>query len=228
MGSFLQHVGFRVILALTAMLVLSGAALVTVLNQPAVYHAQVFVLFVGPKGEVETNPLRNPDTALIQIAGVVATALDQPTSAQPVSDDATIIGQGIVDGSSVRLPNDGGQWDISYRRPELDVQVAGRTADEVTRNMTALLARVDGELAHQQDLQSVPVSQRVTTKLSPPSIDVYRATGSRTRALAATVVVCAALTFVVVGSVRRRALVAAPAWAGAVRDGPRQREGSMG
>jgi hypothetical protein len=169
----------------------------------AVYYSQVYVIFSMPAPGVDAGPARDFSPGLIDAAGVVGLMTDARSGAAPVSDGVTIVSQGIRDGFSVRLPNDGGQWSNVFDRPELDVQVAGASPDEVTAKMKSVLAGIYAGLARDQQAMGVNAANRITTQLSPPSIDVYRASGSRIRALSATLFLGLCLAFSLARLVQR-------------------------
>ena len=95
---------------------------------------------------------------------------------------ATIVGQGILDGSQVKLPDHGGQWSRVYPRQVLDIQVSGPTADVVQARRAQLIERIDAELAVLQE--GVAPSDLITTAVVPAAPSISYMHGSKVRALA--------------------------------------------
>lgn len=164
-------------------LVLTGIFAVQAARAPGVYFAQVYVVFLPPNG-ASANALAGVDTDnnLIHMAGIVGRVISQGPGAQPVSDGVTILGEGLTSGYSVRQPNDGGQWVVNFDKPELDVQVAGRSPRQVSETLSQVLARIDSELQGLQVAAGTAPDNMIQTRLSPPIPYVYVVRGSRVRA----------------------------------------------
>jgi hypothetical protein len=185
-------------------LLTSVCAGVWIAHRPGVYYEQINVIFIMPATPDSGNALQNGSDNLIRTAGLVARLVTNDWSGpEPVSDSATLLGEGVRSGYSVRLPNAGGQWAYNFDKPQLNVEVVGTTPAEVRSTMTQVLARVNGTLAGLQDSQSVRPSLRIQTRLSPPSASVEYVTGSRARTFAVTVVLELALTLAALFALER-------------------------
>jgi len=150
---------------------------------PGVYWSRAEVTFLAPASTVNPNTLKVRSSDLIITAGVVAKLVNGNLTWNKMADPAaTIVGEGVRDGWSVRLPDYGGQWSRVYSRQVLDVQVAGPTAEAVRERQTELLDRIDAELAGLQ--KGVAQSDRITTTVVPAVPSVYYFHGSKVRALA--------------------------------------------
>jgi hypothetical protein len=189
-----------------------GGAVVTLLmafhfySLPGVYGQTVTVVFRWPQLPSSTeNALQYGTDSLIKTAGVVATVVgDSKNGAAVTSDTATLIGQGVRHGYSVRLPNYGGQWAYDFRTPVVTVETVGSTPAEVRATMTVVLKRVNDELLLLQRQEGVSSSIMVTTKLSPPSPILTYSMGSRSRAVVITLVLGGGLTTAAVQYLGRR------------------------
>jgi hypothetical protein len=122
-----------------------------------------------------------------------------------VSEDVTLSGEGIRSGSSVTLPNSGGQWANQYTQAELDVQVVGPTQSGVVAESSRLVGEINASLAAAQGDQHVDKHNLIRTQLSPPTAIVYRQSGSRSRAGIATLVLGCGVTAAAAAMARRRA-----------------------
>ena len=177
------------------------------ITAPGVYWSRAEVTFLAPTSEVNPNALRTTSSDLIIAAGVVAKRINGNLVWNQMADPATtIVGEGVLDGWSVHLPNYGGQWSRVYSRQVLDVQVSGPTADLVRSRQGALIARIDAELAGLQ--AGVAASDRITTTVIPAVPSVYFLHGSRTRALAMIWVLCGAGVLAAVQILEQRASAA--------------------
>jgi len=176
-----------------------------IVHRPGVYYEQVNVIFVLPDTPNRENPLQSGDANLIRTAGIVARLVSNHwTGPEPVSDSATLLGQGVRHGYSVRLPNSGGQWAYNFDRPQLSVEVVGGSPGAVGSLLTQVLAKVNATLTTLQNDEHVRESLRIQTRLSPPLSSVVYVTGSRIRALAVTEVLGISLTLSAVLAVERR------------------------
>lgn len=152
---------------------------------PGVYWSRAEVTFLAPASQVNPNTLKVRSSDLIITAGVVAKLVNGNITWNKMADPAaTIVGEGVRDGWSVRLPDYGGQWSRVYSRQVLDVQVAGPTEEAVRARQTELLNQIDAELAGLQT--GVAESDRITTTVVPAVPAIYYFHGSKLRALAMT------------------------------------------
>lgn len=154
-------------------------------HAPGVYYQQVDVVFMWPQPpQNQENTFQYGSKTLIKTAGVVARAVEGARAgAATVSETATLAGQGIRHGWSVRLPNSGGQWAFDFEQPVLSVEAVGTTPAEVIATTTTAVSKVTGELVRLQRDEGVPATLMVRTRVSPPTSLVQYGGGSRTRAL---------------------------------------------
>ena len=174
-----------------------------VVRKPGVYWAQTDVLFLPPASGVFPNALVNNPGGVIALAGVVGKMVDPDSAAARVVDPSVrLVNQGVRHGSSVTLPNDGGQWADNFDKALLDVQAVGATAIEVSSTVNRLISQINLKLNALQ--AGVPRVDWVTTRLSPSQVQVYYDAGRRLRALLAVLGVGLAVTVVAGLYVRRR------------------------
>ena len=185
--------------------VLTLVAAFAVQHAPGVYYQQVNVVFMWPQPpQNKENTFQYGSNTLIKTAGVVARAVSGREGATTVSETATLAGQGIRHGWSVRLPNSGGQWAYDFEQPVLSVEAVGTTPAEVIATTSKAVTRIDAELSSLQREEKVPGWLMIRTRLSPPTPLMQYSQGSRTRALLVTLIVGSALTLTAVRLVDRR------------------------
>jgi hypothetical protein len=186
-----------------AVLSLGGVYLAT--HQKPVYWTQVNVLLIGPKDPEFPNYLEDPRFALYPVVGVVVSDLnDGEQGMVTASTDTNMVGQGIMDGVQVRVPNLGTQWRRDLSASHLDVQVAAPDPDEVQRRADVTVAAIAASLQDRQDEMNIVPGMRVTSIPATKDPTVYQVGGSQLRAAAASGASGAALTFVLVGWLERR------------------------
>lgn len=174
------------VVAIVGVLVTCAAALHFAQTAP-VYWSRSQVVFIAPKSTVNPNGLQITPSGLIAAAGVVARVVDpRGGETRTASDDVTLAGEGVRHGFSVVLPNSGGQWANNYSQGALDVQAVGSSAEETQATVDHVLSEIQASLAHIQDTSRVAQINRIRIQLSPPVAPIYRQTGSRSRALLAT------------------------------------------
>jgi hypothetical protein len=191
-----------------------------------VYSGEVTVVLVS---DASGGDLRQVDDGLIITAGVVARRVTDGRPAGVASDSVSLVGEGVKHGYSVTLPNRGSQWSRIYDRPELKVQAAGTSVEEVQQTLQVALHRIYDELTSSQADVGVSPANLIRTQLTPTVPDIRAGAGSRTRAGVAALLVgigCTIAAVVVLDArrtrrIRTRAEVAgspvetpepAPAW----------------
>lgn len=186
--------------------VLTAGGLVMIERESGVYWAQSNVIFLAPTSSRFPNSLNTGSESLIMTAGIVANVVhgDQDVTATS-SSSVSIVDMGIHEGTLIRLPSVGGQWAKNFSQPVLDVEAAAATPEEVRSEMNALLEAINATLAQMQDQAGVDEFNRMTTQVSPDSIDVQYRQGDRRRAVMMCVILGVALTLSAVVVVDRRA-----------------------
>lgn len=201
----------RWLVTLIGLLLTVAAVFVVSAAQPS-YLAQVRVVLLPP-ASAQPNGLTDTGASLISLAGVVALTVEgADVSADAVSENVTLTGEGRRQGYTVRQPNSGGQWQYRFDAPVLDVQAVGSTRFDAGQQLDAALGRVESVLAEIQDGEDVPAASRVRTVLSPEVAQVAEVAGSTTRAALATTGLGVLFTALVLGYLgpRRRGRRAGP------------------
>ena len=178
---------------------LVGLALTTlvaygVAGREGTYNGQVKVILLAPQPS-RGNALVEPNDSLIDFAGVLGRVTGGPGGAsRSVSDDVTLVGEGVRTGYSIQQPNSGGQWEYRFNEPTLNVQSAGETLEETQRQMSIALTTIQDALDDLQVKSGVAANMRISMQLSPSAPVYSYEHGSRTRAVAATVLLGIAIT----------------------------------
>lgn len=180
-------------------LLATGITAQHVVDRPVVYYSTVDVFFLAPTSTINPNSLTTRSGDLTQTAGVVETLVNGTEQRRKLaSPDASLIGRGVVDGYSVTLPDYGGQWAPHFRRPVLQVEVAGPTHEDVRATQRELLQRIEDVLAGVQAANGADPVNWITAEPSVQEPAIRAMGGDRTRALAMVTVVGA---FVTLGAV---------------------------
>lgn len=182
------------------------ASLYLVGNQNPVFYSRASVYFLAPASDLYPNVLRTTSLDLVAAAGVVAKRINGTESMTKVaSSEVTLVGRGILDGTSIALPDNGGQWSVNFNVQALDVQVTAPTAEEVRARQEQTFQRIDDELRLMQDEQDVPDVDRITTVVNPTVPLMFAMSGERRRSQLMTIVIGGGLTLLAVGLVELRA-----------------------
>jgi hypothetical protein len=171
-----------------------------------VYWSRTQVVFLAPTSQAYPNALRTKSEDLIITAGVVAKAVSGSDKVTKyASPDATLVGEGMRDGWSIRLPDTGGQWAPSFFEQVLYVEVVAATAEEVAARQEEIVAQIAAELDRLQRDAGVAPGNDITVTVAPESTVVHRVGGSRLRAAGMTGLLGAGATFAVIAVVETRA-----------------------
>jgi len=168
------------------------------------YWARVQVRFMEPLSPEVPNGLESNTYSLIATAGIVQQQMEAGKHTLIVSPDTLLVDTGVRHGTSVILPNSGGQWTSYFANPWLDVQVVGSTPEEVTQVMQEKQDQITATLADLQDDAHVSAPNRIRTQSTPPGApQVFVEHGAHSRAMAGSFLLGALLTTMLVGLSRR-------------------------
>lgn len=150
-----------------------------------VYWTRVNVVFLPPPGAAAGNPLRSESQDVVQFAAVIQRLAITESSIPPLETNGAILyATGIRNGYSVYLPNAGTQWQPSYNRASIAVEVVAEDAESVTRMATELAEKIAAAATEQQDALGVQRGAHITTVLSPSAAVVSYHTGKPAHATA--------------------------------------------
>lgn len=179
--------------------VATGVVAALIASKPGVYSTRVDVVFFPSQQSDPTDANTFSTSAdVIAMAGLVEREVnaDRETSAL-TSQDVSLSGTGIRNGTQIRLPNAGGQWDYNFNSPMLTVQSVGSSAEQVVAERTRAVEEITGKLRELQDQEGALPANRITTRVVPDYPKVTYSGGHPTRALAGVVVIGAGLTLTV-------------------------------
>lgn len=181
-------------------------ALMAIRGQEPVYFSRAMIYLLAPASTVNPNILSTTSLDLVSTAGIVGKRVNGNTQlSKTASMSVTLVGRGILDGTSVRLPDNGGQWSANYDTQALEVQVAAPTPEEVRARQAELLARIEAELAALQDEANVPPASRITARVEPNPPPMEELSGERRRAQLASLILGGSLTLLGIGWIELRA-----------------------
>lgn len=168
---------FRVLLARWYVVVLgcvcTAGAFMALHDSPRVYSAQTDVVFVLP-GNVAIRGL-NYEFAqtLINFAGLVEKRVnDGQPSLKLSSPSATLYGTGVREGISISLADAGGQWQRSFNRPVLSVQVVDSSPEDVTKAMSGVVHDITKTAEALQEESGTERGQFIMVETAPESIEI--------------------------------------------------------
>ncbi|QIX27853.1 hypothetical protein ncot_15590 [Nocardioides sp. JQ2195] len=151
-------------------------------GRPGVYTSRVDVALVAPRSaeQVTDTTLVDQSESLIATAGLVERLVNANTeTSAATSQEVSLASTGVRDGTLVKLPNSGGQWDYNFTAPMLSVQVVGPDADEVLVHRESAVRDIKRELRRIQ--VGTDPDQRITTQEIPVQAPVTYVTGHVSR-----------------------------------------------
>lgn len=163
---------------------LTGALAFVMLADHHVFWARTEVVFLAPTSRLYPNSLSAPSEDLIITAGVVAKRITGPeATVKYASPDANLVGIGVTDGWSVRLPDTGGQWAPNFAQQVLSVEVVAPDRESVVARQRELIDRIARELDALQREAGVDPVNDITVTVTPEASAVYQVGGSKIRTL---------------------------------------------
>lgn len=186
--------------------VLTAAALIMVWSHQGVYSSQANVVFLAPSTAQKPNALVSTSTGLISMAGYVEQIVNAGVEKPATASNVTLLGRGVRDGYSIELPDAGGQWSHNFEQALLNVQVTGPTEDVVRARLDRLVRSIRTTTQDLQTSAHVSAKRIIRTDVTPTTPRVIHASGSRMRALGATLLLGVGLTIGTVVSVDRLAV----------------------
>ncbi len=170
-------------------------------HEPPVFFTQYSVVLLPPRSTTFPNNLEDPHYGMTPMAGVIVSDYNAGHRLTLLgSPDTTLYGEGVRDGSRVRLPNDGSQWQPIYDLPNIDVQVVGPSPEEVTAKARQIGDELEALLKRRQDQLGIRDTMRMTALISSPDPIIAQVGGARSRT--ALGVVLAGATLTTIGVVR--------------------------
>lgn len=183
-----------------APVVLVGALLTAVggyvaTSDDGVYYTRSELAFLAPRSPNWPNALRAQSDSVIVTAGAVARTVMGPGElAKFASPDVTLIGMGVRDGWSLRLPDTGGQWASNFTTQRLVLEVVGPTREAVAARQQEVTQEVAATLAAMQSAEGADPAGQITMVPTPESTVISHVAGSRVRAAGMTAMLGASVT----------------------------------
>lgn len=164
--------------------VLASGVWVSWMDDGGCFTTSTVVTFTWPAHVIILPSSGVEDFSVIAFAEVVANEINEGQPAPPfASKEASLYGSGVRRGVIVGLPDSGGQWASWHTRAEIEIQIVGRTYEEVQNRQTSLLDRVFQITREQQT--SSPADGRIRAVVLPMTTGIDEITSSRLSRLAA-------------------------------------------
>lgn len=165
--------------------ILTSVASCAVLLTEGAYWSQTDVVFLAPLSARNPNVLQSTSDSLISTAGIVERIVNRGADSPAASSaSVTLIGEGVLNGYAVRLPDDGGQWAHNFNRQVLDVQVSGPTEDAVRGRLAGIVEEIDTTLAAIESERNVATENRISIQVVSPEPSVRYFPGGGKRSIA--------------------------------------------
>lgn len=182
----------------------AGAGLMAISND-GVYFTRTELAFLAPTSTTYPNALRTQSEDIIDTAGVVAKRVMGPGKVTKfAAPEVTLVGLGVRDGWSIRLPDTGGQWASNYATQMLVLDVVAPTKEGVQARQSELVRQVQKELLTLQEEAKVAPVNRISVLPAPESTVIFQVSGRRPQTLAMTAFLGLGLTITIVLAAERR------------------------
>lgn len=144
-----------------------------------------------------STPGTSPDQVIAFAQAVESVVNEGRRTVRFASPDAPLYGMGVREGSSVALPDSGGQWQTSYSRPVLSVEVVAESPERLMRIYADVVDQVEAAVASLQAGQQVGSDAMIVASIdkSPQVASAGPTRASKARAVVAASLVGVAATF---------------------------------
>jgi hypothetical protein len=157
-----------------AMLAMMLPLILSTGQSKGVYWTREDVVFLPPPGAAGGNPLRSDSGDIVQFAAVVQRRALAKGSEPPLeTNGARLYSTGIRQGYSVYLPNSGTQWQPSYGRAVVSIEVVAEDSASVSRVADELAGKVAAVASREQDALGVTRAAHITTEVSPSNVSFH-------------------------------------------------------
>lgn len=162
------------------------ASALAIRSSEGVYETRVDVMFLIPQSARYPNNIQHSSSGVIAMAGLVESVLNGTRELPAASSSGvTMSGRGLTLGSTITLPDTGGQWANNFSKPVLTVEVVGPSEDWVRAEVDRQVARIRQEVSSWQSADNVRKSDLITVTQSPLTPNVAYMSGHALLALAA-------------------------------------------
>lgn len=182
----------------------AGAGLLSI-GDDGVFFTRTELAFLAPTSTLYPNALRTQSEDIIDTAGVVAKRVSGPGKVTKfATPEVTLVGLGVREGWSIRLPDTGGQWASNYATQLLVVDVVAPTKEGVEARQDELVGQVRSELLKLQEDAGVAPVNRISVLPAPETTMIFHVSGNRPRALGMTACLGVGVTITIVLAAERR------------------------
>lgn len=133
-----------------------------------IYYSKTDVLFLSPRAPGSGNALQEDPAQILAFASVVMHRLNADAGKTvPTSTSSPLYGSGIRSGHLVYIPSSGGQWQLSYNRPVITIEIVGESMDEVATERQQILDRISSIAKDSQQELGIKPAANITTEPAP-------------------------------------------------------------
>lgn len=151
-----------VILALMVPIIIAAG------QSKGVYWSRVDVVFLPPAGAAAGNPLRSDSQDVVQFAAVIQRrAITKSAEPDIELNGASLFAAGIREGYRVYQPNAGSQWQRSFKRAVVSIEVVSEDEATATQRAMQLADSITLSAGQEQRALGVIPTARISTELSP-------------------------------------------------------------
>lgn len=130
-----------------------------------VYYSKTDVRFLPPL-PIQGNVFQADPLQVVPFASIVLHQFNaHDRDETPRSASAPLHGSGVRKGHLVYLPNSGSQWQVSYSRAAITVEVVGESAEDVAAERDRIVDRISALAEATQQERGIGPPLRITTEL---------------------------------------------------------------
>lgn len=181
--------------AALAVLALMLPLIITAGHGKGVYWTRMDVVFLPPPGAAAGNPLRSDSQGVVQFAAVIQRrAIAKGAEPNIELNGASLFATGIREGYRVYQPNAGSQWQQSFKRAVVSIEVVSEDEASAGQRAMQLADSITLSAGQEQKALGVIPAARITTELSPSVPTVSYHDTNNAAAMAALTILAIALS----------------------------------
>lgn len=168
--------------------VLACAVLVTVMlaRDGGGYSTTTVVTFMRPTTTSLSPDNGTDDDSVVAYAGAVVNAINNGRPPAPYSmSDAPYYGAGVREGIRVDLADTGNQWVSTFSRSDVEIQIVGRSLDQVQAQQDQMVDLVLSFADAEQAVLMIPEADRIAASVAPLTTEIEHVSSSAASQLAA-------------------------------------------
>lgn len=155
-------------------------AAVMMVKDGGIYTTKTVIAFLRPTGtSLSADNGANYESIIAFASAVVAETNSSRLPEGYSMEDAPYYGAGVREGTLIDLARTGNQWASNVSKAEIEIEIVGRSLEQVARQQEESVGKVLSAAESLQDGVAVPAKNRVSASVVPLTTQIQFITPSR-------------------------------------------------